>query len=142
VCTKFAVRLVAFLQPKHLPKSPVALAAIVFFLIISPLRVLSYDGCAGDSSTTSVVTEYIFFGTDIPAVNANCGYNVRLQASGSDSTRHTLETRSDDDPLTGASNSTIMASVKHESASTASNQAACIVSDISSFSLTARKEKL
>jgi hypothetical protein len=90
------------------------------------------DGSAGDSTLTNGVT----FSTDVPLVNSNCGYSVSLPATGTGATTPALETAGSYDPLAGATQFVIMAWVKRESASTASNQSARIISDTSSTTLT------
>jgi hypothetical protein len=123
---------------------------------------LAYTGCPGDTTNTTVVTEYIFhegsgstayntgtgdgpgdatltngvaFSADVPPANTNCGYSVNFPSSGSGSTTPALETSSSYDPLAGATQFVIMAWVKRQSASTNNNNSARIVSDESSTTL-------
>jgi hypothetical protein len=121
-------------------------------------------GCPGNGATNShVVAEYIFqeggstttinsgtdieagdatlvngaaFSTDVPHANNNCGWSVNLPSQGSGATTPAVETDANYNPLAGATNFTIMAWVKRESASSNNNTSARIVSDISSTSLT------
>jgi hypothetical protein len=136
-------------------------SGLLLFLLIQ--GVFAYTGCPGDLTNTTVVAEYIFhegagsttyntgtgdgsgdatltngvaFSTDVPPANTNCGYSASIPSTGSGATTPALETAPNYDPLAGATNFTIMTWVKRQSASTASNQSARIVSDTSSTSLT------
>jgi hypothetical protein len=124
-------------------------------------RAMAFTGCGGDQN---VVTDFIFhegsgatayntgtsgdagnatltngvtFSSDIPVVNTNCGYSVSLLPTGSGTTTPAVETAGNHDPLAGATQFVIMGWIKRESASTASNQSARIVSDESSTTLSA-----
>lgn len=118
--------------------------------------------CPGDSSASSVVSEYRFsegsggatvnagingpagngmltngatFSTDVPSSSAS-GWSIRLPNTGTGSTTPAIETAASYDPLGGVGRFTIMAWVKRESANAASNQSARVVSDTSSTTLT------
>jgi hypothetical protein len=131
------------------------------FGLLFTSRVFGYTGCSGD---TNIVAEYIFhegggntayntgtdngagdatltngvtFSTDVPPANTNCGYSVSLPATGSGSTTPALETATSYDPLAGATNFTIMAWVKRQSATSNDNTSARVVSDESSTSQSA-----
>jgi hypothetical protein len=88
------------------------------------------DGEAGDAALTNGVV----FSADVPPSNAGCGWSMSFPASGSGTLTPAVQTAGGYDPLAGATNFTIMAWVKRQSSSTASNQSARIVSDTSALS--------
>ena len=90
------------------------------------------DGDDGNATLTNGVS----FNTNTPPSNSACGWSIQLPVTGSGSTTPAVETASEYDPLSGASNFTIMAWVRRESASSGSNTSARIVSDTSSLALT------
>ncbi len=132
-------------------------------LAMSAARALAYTGCAGDATNgSSVATEYLFgegtgtntinTGTDgaagdatavkgatlttnAPPLQVACRGVASLPASGTGSLTPAVETSGSYDPLAGATNFTLMAWVKRESSSAASNTSARILSDTSSTSL-------
>lgn len=132
-----------------------ALAGIIY--------VQAQTDCPGDGTNSTVVAEYLFtegsgtntvnLGTDgtagnatlvngatlttnAPPQQAGCSGSINLTNTGTSSTTPAVETSGNYDPLAGATNFTLMAWVKRESSSTASNQSARIVSDTSSLTLT------
>ncbi len=139
------------------------LAICATILMTGTRSLLAYTGCTGDTTNGStVIAEYLFregsgtstvnlgtggsagdailtnsvtFSADVPPVNGGCGYSAKLPASGTGSLTPAVESSASYDPLAGATNFTIMAWVKRESSSTASNQSARIVSDESSTTL-------
>ncbi len=141
-----------------------AIAALLCIALVHIGRVKATDtGCAGDGTNSTVVTEYLLnegsgsnvynsgtegaagdarltngvaFATNVPPSNAGCGSSVDVPSSGSGSNTPAIETGGSYDPLAGASNFTLMAWVKRESASSNNNTAARAVSDTSSTSLT------
>lgn len=131
-------------------------------LLISP-RLRADTGCAGDGSNSAVIVEYRFneglgstavntgtggatgdavlmnsvaFSTNAPPPNVGCGWSAAFPAGSSGATTPAIESLSTYDPLAGATNFTIMAWVRRESAATSSNQSARILSDTSSLTLT------
>jgi hypothetical protein len=127
-------------------------------------RSLAFTGCAGDGPADStVVAEYIFsegagnntyntgtdgpagdavllngasFSNNVPSANANLGWSINLPNTGTGSATPAVETSASYDPLAGATNFTIMAWVRRESAASNQNTSARIVSDTSSTALT------
>lgn len=92
-------------------------------------------GIDGDDGNAAMVNG-ADFSTNVPVSNLGCGWSVDLPATGSGSTTPAVETANEYDPLVGASNFTVMAWVRRESASSGSNTSARIVSDTSSLTLT------
>ncbi len=132
---------------------------VLAMIVMSSTTVVANGACTGN---TEVTTEYFFFegsgtavintgadeddgnaemvygaifSTDVPTSNADCGWSMQIPNAGSGSTTPALETLNTYDALSGASNFTIMAWVKRESASSAANTSARIVSDTSALSL-------
>ena len=133
-------------------------SALGIVLFVSSSTLVSADtGCAGDGVSSSVSVEYLFnegsgssalnsgtggsagdatltngpaFSTDVPAANGACGSSIVLTNTNNGAAA--LETGSSYDPLAGATQFTIMAWVKRESGTNATNTNARIVSDIDS----------
>lgn len=139
-------------------------AAVGLWVVIHLVnRTSGFTGCPGDETNSTVAAEYIFgegsgtnainsgtdgvpgdatltngvtFSSDVPAPNGGCGYSISLPNTGTSSTTPAVETAATYNPLAGATNFTLMAWVRRESASTSSNQSARIVSDTSSLTTT------
>jgi len=139
---------------------PTMLYVLTFAMIVmSSTTVIANGACTGN---TEVAAEYFFFegtgtavlntgtdeddgnaemvygaafSTDVPTSNADCGWSMNIPNTGSGSTTPGLETLNTYDALASASNFTIMAWVKRESASSSANTSARIVSDTSALSL-------